>query len=130
MRFSSPSIIRERRFNSHSVYIQKETVDQQVRIVKTKTLRTPANVDYLYFSGKGRKYGAWADADSRNNGYNENDLIENPIYMIEDCIRNELKDHAGDALTSSHIDYASFDASGNTTDGTLGDAFNDSVGDV
>jgi len=120
----------ERRYNSRSGYIQKETVDQQVKIVKTKTLRTPANVDYLYFSGKGRKYGAWADADSRNNGYNENDLIENPIYMIEDCIRNELKDHEGNALTSSHIDYASFDTSGNTSDGTLGDAYNDSVGDV
>jgi hypothetical protein len=120
----------ERRYNSRSDYIQKDTVDESVMRVRTKTLRTPSNIDYIYCSGKGRKYGAWVDADSRNNGYDENDLIENPIYMIEDCIRNELKDHEGNALTSSHIDYASFDTSGNTSDGTLGDAYNDSVGDV
>ena len=84
----------------------------------------------MYWSGKGRKYGSWVDEDSRNNGFDEDDLIENPIYVIEDCIRNELTDHEGDALTSSHIDYASFDASGNTSNGTLGDAFNDAVGDV
>jgi hypothetical protein len=64
---------------------------------------------------KGRKFGAWVDADSRDNGYNENDLIENPAYIIESILRDEL------GLTSSSINYASFDDVGNTTDGRRDD---------
>ena len=74
----------------------------------------PAKIDYVYYSGKGRIYDAWVDADSRNNGYNQNDLIENPIYIIESVLREEL------SLSSSNIDYSTFDASGNTTNGNLG----------
>ena len=84
----------------------------------------PVNVEYLYCSGKGRKYGSWIDADSRDNGYNETDLIENPAYIVESMLRDEL------SLTSSEIDYASFDSAGNTTDGDLLNTFNDSMTDV
>ncbi len=80
--------------------------------------------EYVYWAGKGRKYGAWIDADSRTNGYNQGDLIENPVYIIEDILRTEL------GLTSSEIDYASFDVAGNTTNGTIGEVFNDSVVDI
>ena len=85
---------------------------------------TVAEVDIVFVSGKGREYGSWIDADSRDNGYDEGDLIENPVYIIEDILRNEL------GLTSSEIDYDSFDTAGNTTDGTIGDVFNDAVSDI
>ena len=83
-----------------------------------------ADVEMAFISGKGREYGSWIDADSRNNGYNQEDLIENPVYIIEDILRNEL------GLTSSEIDYASFDVAGNTTNGIIGNVFNDSVVDI
>ena len=159
---------------------------------RTITVNTPAEIDYIYFSGLGRKYTAFIDADSRNNGYNKDALIENPIYIIEDILRSELgtlssgsatsttsnklvdssasftssvvgqivynttdgtnatvtakdsgtqlsidadimasgENYSISGLTSSEIDYATFDISGNTTDGYLGDIFNDAVGDV
>ena len=146
----------------------------------------------MYYSGKGRQYGAYIDADSRNQGYNANALIENPIFIIESILRSELgviytgsgtsttsnklvdsnasfatsvvgqtlyniKDKttamvtARDSgttlsisadimasgekyviggLTSDEIDHASFDTSGNTTNGLLGDIYEDAVGDV
>ena len=101
-----------------------EYVDETIIRTRTKTTNYPAEIDYIYCSGKGRKYPAFIDADSRNQGYNETDLIENPVFMIEDALRTEL------SVTSSNIDYASFDTSGNTTNGYLGDIFNDAVGDV
>jgi len=101
-----------------------EYVDETVIRTRTKTTNYPAEIDYIYCSGKGRKYPAFIDADSRNQGYNETDLIENPVFMIEDALRTELGE------TSSTIDYAAFDTSGNTTNGYLGDIFNDTVGDV
>ena len=91
---------------------------------RTITGFTPSKIDYIYYSGKGRKYGSYIDADSRNQGYNENDLIENPVFIIEDIIRDEL------SLGSSNIDYATFDTAGNTTNGYLGDIYEDAVGDV
>lgn len=103
---------------------QNDSVEETVIATRTKTLRTPAEVDYLYFSGEGREYMSWIDADSRNNGYNEGNLLENPIYIIEDSLRTEL------GLSSSNIDHSLFDISGNTTNGHLGDILNDAVSDV
>ena len=103
---------------------QDDEIVETVVTTRTKTLRTPAEIDYLYFSGEGREYMSWIDSDSRNNGYNEGNLLENPIYIIEDTLRTEL------GLSSSNIDYALFDTSGNTTNGHLGDILNDSVTDV
>ena len=101
-----------------------ETFSETVTMTRTNTVTTPSKIDYVYCSGKGRKYGSWIDADSRNQGYNENDLIENPVFIIEDVLRNEL------SLSSSDIDYATFDTSGNTTNGVIGDLYNDAVTDI
>ena len=100
-----------------------EAVQKRKKIVTTST-EVPQSADYLFASGKGREFGSWVDADSRNNGYNSGDLIPNPIYMIEDILRTEL------GLTSSEIDYELFDTAGNTTDGEIGVVLADAVGDV
>ena len=159
---------------------------------------TPSKIDYIYYSGKGRQYGAYIDADDRgnsesgDNGYATNALIENPVYIIESILRSELgilysgsatsttsnklvdsgasfatsivgqtvynlKDKTSamvtardsgttlsidanimasgesyiiSGLTSDEIDYATFDTSGNTSSGYLGDIYEDAVGDV
>ena len=106
---------------------------------RTITTLTPSITDYIYCSGKGRKYGAWIDtvnSGTRNSqngsandpGYAQNDLIENPVYMIEDILRTELS--LDSSTTGADIDITSFDYSGNTTDGYLGDIYEDAVGDV
>ena len=65
----------------------------------------------IYSSAHGRMFGSWIDANSRNNGYNQNDLIENPAYIIESILRDLI------GLDSSEINYQSFDEIGNTTNG-------------
>ena len=108
----------------HGPPIQVSVPAKSTMKVRTATYSTPAKIDYVYCSGKGRKYGSWVDANSRNQGYNENDLIENPVFIIEDILRSEL------SLTSSEIDYASFDTSGKTSGGHIGEFFADAVGDI
>ena len=54
----------------------------------------PAIASYLFYSGEGRKYGAWIDSNTdastaRTNGLDKGDLIESPIYIIEDLLRTE-----------------------------------------
>lgn len=100
------------------------SITETFYITKTKEIKTPAEIEYIYCSGKGREFGSWIDADSRNQGYNQNDLIENPVFMIEDILRTEL------SKTSSEIDYDTFDTSGNTTNGYIGDIYNDAVSDI
>jgi hypothetical protein len=100
-----------------------EAVQKRKRIVTTST-EVPQSADYLFVSAKGREFGSWVDADSRNNGYNSGNLIPNPIYMIEDVLRTEL------SLTSSEIDYALFDTAGNTTDGEIGVVLNYGVSNI
>ena len=159
---------------------------------RTVTKFKPSKIDYVYYSGKGRPFGAYIDADSRNQGYNKGDLIEHPVFIIESLLRSELgtiytgsgtsttsnklvdsnasfatsvvgqtvynitdktsamvtaRDSAttlsidanimasGESyiiggLTSDEIDYASFDTVGNTSNGYLGDIYEDAVGDV
>ena len=89
------------------------------KIVNTEVVsgQTGESFQYLYYSGKGREFGSWVDQDSRNNGYNSGGLIENPVYIIENILRSEL------GLSSSAIDYDSFDEAGNTTDGHIANAF-------
>tara|TARA_S200002703_G_scaffold43017_1_gene37421 strand:- start:37 stop:1443 length:1407 start_codon:yes stop_codon:yes gene_type:complete len=101
-----------------------ETILQTHRIVTHQDVTAPKEVNVLYINAKGRKFGSWIDANSRNNGYDQDNLIENPVYIIEDILRTEM------GLGDSDIDYATFDTIGNTTNGTIGTAFNDSVGDV
>ena len=100
-----------------------ETFSEVVTMTRTHTFTTPTKIDYVYFSGKGRIYGDWVD-DSRDQGYNEDDLIENPVFIIEDVLRSEL------SLTTSNIDVTTFDASGNTTNGHIGDIYSDAVSDI
>tara|TARA_X000001382_G_scaffold129451_1_gene121523 strand:+ start:469 stop:1875 length:1407 start_codon:yes stop_codon:yes gene_type:complete len=101
-----------------------ETILQTHRIVTHQDKTAPKEVNLLYIAAKGRKFGSWVDANSRNNGYNQNDLIQNPVYIIEDILRTEM------GLGDSDIDYTTFDTVGNTTNGTLGTALNDSISDV
>ena len=159
---------------------------------RTIAALTPAKIDYVYYSGKGRQYGAYIDADSRNQGYTKDALIENPIFIIESILRSELgvlytgsgtsttsnklvdsnaafatsivgqtvynitdktsamvtardsattlsidanimasgENYIISGLTSDEIDYASFDASGDTSSGFLKDIYEDAVSDV
>tara|TARA_Y100001938_G_scaffold96206_1_gene131640 strand:+ start:6 stop:2573 length:2568 start_codon:yes stop_codon:yes gene_type:complete len=165
---------------------------------RTITGFTPSKIDYIYYSGKGRQYGAYIDADNRgsgesgDNGYATNAVIENPIFIIESILRSELgtiytgsgtsttsnklvdsnasfatsvvgqtvynitdktsamvtardsattlsldtnimasgENYIIGGLTSDEIDYASFDTAGNTTNGYLGDIYEDAVSDV
>jgi len=175
--------------NKDKVYSGGEAYVTQYR---TKTNLTPSEIDYVYYSGKGRQYGAYIDADSRNQGYNANALIENPIFIIESILRSELgpiytgsgtsttsnklvdsnaafltsvvgqtlyniKDKttamvtardsgttlsisanimaSGEGyviggLTSDEIDHATFDTSGNTTNGFLKDIYEDAIADI
>lgn len=103
---------------------EMETVSERFVLSRTDAIVVPVKIDYIYYSGKGRKYGSYIDADSRNQGYNANDLIENPIFMIESLMRDEL------GLSSSEIDFATFDASGKTTNGFIGDIYEDAVTDI
>lgn len=70
-----------------------------------------AHVSTVWGVGKGRSFGSWIDEDGRDNGYDELDVIKQPAYIIESILRDEM------GLTSSQIDYESFDIVGNTTDG-------------
>jgi len=93
--------------------------DKKITKTRTKTTNYPASYDFIYASGKGRKYGSWIDADSRNNGYDQNQVLQNPIYIIEDILRTEL------SLSSSDIDFALFDTAGNDTNGHIKEPFNE-----
>lgn len=96
-------------------------------------------IEELYVSAKGREYGAWIDTidgntrDSENGsandpGYASGDLIENPVYIIEDILRRELGLDSG--TTGADIDIESFDIAGNTTNGQIGTGLDDSVTDI
>lgn len=58
----------------------------------------------IFVDVDGRKYGSWIDAGGRSNSYDENDLIENPAFIIEDILRRDL------SVATADIDVASFDA--------------------
>ena len=96
-------------------------------IIRTQTADStfPAEIDYVYCSGKGRKYGSWITASSRSVGYATTDFIENPVFIIESLMRDEL------SLTSSEIDITSFNTSGNSSTGDIKNIFSeDNVTDV
>ena len=65
---------------------------EKVTRTRTESRLVPSKTDYVYCSGKGRKYGAWIDTidsgarnskngDAADPGYAANDLIENPVYI-------------------------------------------------
>jgi hypothetical protein len=96
---------------------EEEVITETIVRTRTKNIETPSEIDYIYYSGKGRKYHS--DIASRTS-YNTTDFYENPVYIIEDIIRQEL------SLGDSEIDETLFDASS----GHLGDIFNDSLSDI
>ena len=69
---------------------ESEKIEETVTLSRTVNLLTPNKLDYIYCSGKGRQYGAYIDADSRDQGYAVNAVIENPIFIIESILRSEL----------------------------------------
>jgi len=75
----------------------------------------------IYNFVNGERFGAWIDADSRDNGYNENHLPHYGAYIIETMLRSEL------GLTSNEIDYEAFDEVGNTTNGNRKDWMFDGI---
>ena len=120
-----------------------EGVNLTKKVARTTTVTTPDVADYVYASGKGRRYGAWIDTVSsavRTNGngdapdpnYAANSLMENPIYMIEDILRTELG--LDPSTTGIDIDIETFDEAGNAqTDSTKGDIallFADAIADI
>ena len=123
---------------------EKEVFTETKIVPKTTTHMIPAETDYVYCSGKGRKYGTWIDSfdgevrTDFNGGepdpnYAANACIENPVYIIEDILRTELS--LGSATEADvDIDIQTFDKAGNgQTDGTKGDiafALNDAIADI
>lgn len=57
-----------------------------------------------YVAGKGRIFGSWIDTAGRSNSYSAGDLIEDPAFIIESILRDEL------GLGDTDIDTDSFDA--------------------
>lgn len=61
---------------------------------------------------KGRTFGSWIDGAGHlinDQGYDAGDLIEDPAYIIESILRDEL------SWATANIDEASFDAAANTS---------------
>ena len=85
-----------------------------IQVGKQEIYVSPGNLFfYLESTEGGRKFGSWIDENSRSNGYNEGDLIDNPAYIIESILRDVM------GIPTDFIDYASFDAAGDFTSGTL-----------
>jgi len=54
---------------------------------------------------KGRGFDYWVDFDSRDNGYDEDDLIENPAYIVESLLRDEIFTERDLTITDSVSSY-------------------------
>ena len=80
------------------------------KVTRTVSKLTPSKIDYVYCSGKGRKYHS--SIVSRND-YTTSDYYENPVFIIEDILRTELE-------LNTEIDTGTFDTSGNYDSGTPG----------
>lgn len=58
---------------------------------------------------QGRAFGSWIDGAGHSNSFNAGDLIEDPVYIIESLLRDEL------SWATANIDEASFDAAANSS---------------
>lgn len=65
----------------------------------------------IFVKMKGAKFDSWI-TDGRSNGWNQNDLIVCPVYIIEEILRTEL------GFTTADININAFDHIGNKTNGT------------
>ena len=128
-------------FQRETIYTGESNDPGGYRIVNTEvdTALTGQNLDYIYFAGKGRRYDSWIDAlavddalgtrnvgngSAADPGYDEADTIENPVYIIEDILRAEL------GLNEDYLDQELFDLAGASSNGYIGDAFDDAVSDI
>jgi hypothetical protein len=86
--------------------------DQIILYVKELFLvilgRVPSR-DYMWGEIEGRTFDSWIDGAGHSNSFNSGDLIEDPAYIIESLLRDELN------WTTANIDEASFDAAANTS---------------
>ena len=102
---------------SYGILGDRRVIIPRQVIKKKKEITSPALIEYVYFSGKGRKFGSWTQDSSRSNGYSTNDLIENPIYIVEDIIRTELG--------STAVDITTFDSAGHASTGKIKNVFDE-----
>ena len=104
-----------------------ESVETTKKVARTTSITTPDVGDYVYVGGKGHEYPVWIDTINsavRTNGngdapdpnYNQNALLENGIYIIEDILRRELGLDSG--TTGADIDIETFDMAGANQTGT------------
>ena len=124
-----------------------EAVPRTRKLLRSRSFQNPIVSDYIYFSGKGRKFGAWIDTidsedrtdengDAPDPNYGTSDFIENPVYIIEDILRTELG--LDSSTDGSDIDIESFDnagakqtgTSGTTKKGDISLIFNDAIADI
>jgi hypothetical protein len=91
--------------------VDNNAIGLQVFTVYIKIKYIPEWNTYLnaWASLKGRLFGSWVDADSRDNGYDSGDLIEDPAMIAESLLRDE------GGFTTSEIDTDSFDAALNSS---------------
>lgn len=110
--------------NSDKTYIKQRTelvgagnILGQYRIGERQVDVLLPDVELLFISGKGREYDSWID--SRSLPYADEDLNENPVFQIEEIIRNEMG-------IGSMVNTASFNSAGDE-DGDLENAFGENT---
>lgn len=102
-------------------------------VTRERKVSSPADIDYIYCNGGGREYNARIDTingNPRNDengassdpGYGASSRVDNPVYIVENMLTTDGRFDSGD--TGAELDLFSFDRSGNTTDGAIGDVFN------
>lgn len=64
---------------------------------------------YTWGELKGRTFDSWIDNPGHSNSFNSGDLIEDPAYIIESLLRDELN------WATANIDEASFDDAANSS---------------
>jgi len=62
-----------------------------------------------WVSCTGATFGSWIDDTGRSNSYNSGDLIEDPVFIIESILRDQL------GFTNDEIDTSSFDSAANSS---------------
>lgn len=77
-----------------------EYYDIRLKVTYKRSLETNMRI---FIEGNGREFGSWIDEGGRSNIFDEGDMIENPAYIIESILRDEM------GLSASDIDVTSFD---------------------
>jgi hypothetical protein len=81
--------------------------EARMRIPDITMYTKPTSQGYGAFDGKA--YGAWVDVSGHSTNYDEGDLIDDPVQIVQDILRTWL------SLGDTNIDYASFAAAENTS---------------